>query len=48
MHRALPYLQFLIANFSFLIKNEISSRLTYRIASSYFLTMSFIASMPAV
>lgn len=41
MHRALPYLQFLI-------KNENSSRLTYLIASSYFLTMSFIASMPAV
>ncbi|MGB4798707.1 MAG: hypothetical protein WBP27_09875, partial [Gemmiger qucibialis] len=31
-----------------LIKNENSSRLTYRIASSYFLTMSFSASRPMV
>lgn len=48
MHRALPYLQFLIANFSFLIKNENSFCLTYLIASSYFLTMSFSASRPMV
>ncbi|MDD6522379.1 MAG: hypothetical protein PUF35_09950, partial [Subdoligranulum sp.] len=31
-----------------LIKNENSSRLTYLIASSYFLTMSFSASRPMV